>query len=201
MVDREGWGYSRRAERKKKADRYPLLQWHVQAMDKGYWKYNNNDVTDNIEDRLRYRRLSTLWGFLDSFLGLEKLYLSFEELVGILPPCGHISRHRDTLRRLAQYDGAVANILIGDSDDSDEESQQDSEEESQRDSGGNAPSQNLPSNLYLECFGLSCGPEKVVRLFAPFQRPGCSQNFHGSLNGSIVSVLFRRSRSSTCALT
>ncbi|EEU43788.1 uncharacterized protein NECHADRAFT_82939 [Fusarium vanettenii 77-13-4] len=106
-------------------------------------------------------RLSTLWGSLDSFLGLEKLYLSFEELVGILPPCGHISRHRDTLRRLAQYDGAVANILIGDSDDSDEESQRGSEEESQRDSGGKAPSQNLPSNLYLECLGLSCGPEKV----------------------------------------
>ncbi|RSM07279.1 hypothetical protein CEP52_005328 [Fusarium oligoseptatum] len=28
-------------------------------------------------------RLSTVWGFLDSFSGLEKLYLSFEELIGI----------------------------------------------------------------------------------------------------------------------
>ncbi|RTE84721.1 hypothetical protein BHE90_000716 [Fusarium euwallaceae] len=100
--------------------------------------------------------LSTLWGFLDSFLGLEKLYLSFQELIGILPPCGHISRHRDTLQRLAQYDGVVNNTLIWESEGSEEES----------DGGGNgeAPTQNLPANLpHLECLGLGCGPEKVPR--------------------------------------
>lgn len=100
-------------------------------------------------------RLSTLWGFLDSFSGLQKLYLSFEELIGILPPCGHISRHRDTLQRLAQYDGVIDNTLVWNSEDS--------QEESDRDGDGKAPTQDPSSNLHLECLGLGCEPEKVVR--------------------------------------
>ncbi|KAJ3460287.1 hypothetical protein MRS44_011154 [Fusarium solani] len=90
-------------------------------------------------------RLSTLWGFLDSFSGLQKLYLSFEELIGILPPCGHISRHRDTLQRLAQYDGVIDNTLVWNSEDS--------QEESDRDGDGKAPTQDPSSNLHLECLG------------------------------------------------
>jgi len=46
--------YSRRAEGKEKANSYPLFQRHVQAMDQGDWKDDNNYVTDDVEDRLRY---------------------------------------------------------------------------------------------------------------------------------------------------
>lgn len=96
-------------------------------------------------------RLSTIWGFLDSFSGLEKLYLSFEELIGILPPCGHITRHRDTLKRLAQYDGVIDNTLVWD------------EEESDWDDDGEAPAPDPSSSLSLEWLGLGCEPDKVVR--------------------------------------
>ncbi|KAJ4168683.1 hypothetical protein NW754_010606 [Fusarium falciforme] len=105
-------------------------------------------------------RLSTLWGFLDSFSGLQKLYLSFEELIGILPPCGHISRHRDTLQRLAQYDGVIDNTLIWNSEDS--------QEESDRDGDGKAPIQDPSSNLHLECLGLGCEPETVPEVLNNF---------------------------------
>ncbi|RSL85623.1 hypothetical protein CEP51_003216 [Fusarium floridanum] len=102
-------------------------------------------------------RLGTVWGFLDSFSGLEKLYLSFEELIGILPPCGHISRHRDTLKRLEQYDGVIDNTLIWNSEDSDEESDGDGDVQTS--------TQNLPSDLHLECLGLGCDPESAPKVF------------------------------------
>ncbi|RSM20185.1 hypothetical protein CDV31_000980 [Fusarium ambrosium] len=102
-------------------------------------------------------RLGTVWGFLDSFSGLEKLYLSFEELIGILPPCGHIPRHRDTLKRLGQYDGVIDNTLIWNSEDS--------EEESDGDGDVQTSTQNLPSDLHLECLGLGCDPESAPKVF------------------------------------
>ncbi|KAM0424558.1 hypothetical protein ACHAPT_010274 [Fusarium lateritium] len=102
-------------------------------------------------------RLSTLLAFLDSFLGLESLYLSFTELIGILPPCGQIARHRDTLRRVAQYEGTIDTTLIWHPEDEPEQS-----------SEGRASPRNPSFDLDLECLGLACELERVPGLFNHF---------------------------------